>query len=374
MKILNRYILKEIVSPFAIGVLAFTFLFLAQWMFKLMDWMVIGGVPFSLVMAMVLSFIPFIMTMTFPMSLLLGCIFAFGRMSEQNEIQAMLTCGQTYWKIIRPVLVLGLICTGFLLFWAEFVAPKAASIQTMTMFRIIEKTSPVAVLEESKFSTKLPGKVMYLQKIDLAERKVSGMAIFDMVGNKIRAAVMSPEGRIHYSPEEMTLTLEFEGGEVLMNVEEGDPGYSAFDGRIMLVIDAGKMLAKMLRGKEIMTGLPRSQLSEQRRELLADGVDTKEEAKKIEWINAELSNRLVMPFACLAFAAIGAPLAFWMERGSRGACFVMALTVIASYYFLMVFGEALAERGYLGYQLGAWIPNVVIGTVGMVFNIHLGRK
>ncbi|HNT34429.1 MAG TPA: LptF/LptG family permease, partial [bacterium] len=250
MKIVTRYILREVINPFAIGVFAFTFLFLANGIFRLMDWIVIGGIQGSLVGGMVLALIPFILNVTFPMALLLGCVFAFGRLSEHNEIQALLTCGHTYGRIVRPVILLGLGCTGFLLFWSEYIAPKASLIQNMTTFRIVEHMSPIAVLEEGKFSTRLPGRVLYLQKIDLADHTVHGVAIFEMNGNKIRAALLSPRGRVQYNSQEMTLSLDLENWEVHVDVESDDPKMATINGRIQMVVDCGSMMGKLLRDKQ----------------------------------------------------------------------------------------------------------------------------
>jgi len=320
-------VLREVINPFAIGVFAFTFLFLANGMFKLMDWLVIGGVSGGLIGAIILSLVPFMMNVTFPMALLLGCVFAFGRMSESNEIQAMLTCGQTYERIIRPVLILGLVCTLFLLFWCEYVTPRASIIQNTAIFRIIEHMSPIAVLEEGKFSTRLPKRVIYLQKIDLAEHRVYGVAIFDMEGNKIRAAFLSPTGMVKFDPTDLTLTLDLENWEVHMNMETGDPKMVTIDGRIQLVVDCSSMMSKLLRDKQLLLGLSRAQLKSQLEQQSQTPSDNGESKKRIKRVRTELGNRIVIPFSCLALALVGAPLGFWMQRGNRGTCFAAALSV-----------------------------------------------
>lgn len=374
MKIVTRYILREVINPFSIGVFAFTFLFLANGMFRLMDWIIIGGIRGSLVGGMVLSLIPFIMNVTFPMALLLGCVFAFGRLSEQNEIQALMACGHTYGRIVRPVILLGVACTGFLLFWSEYVAPKASLVQNMITFRIVEHMSPIAVLEEGKFSTRLPGRVLYLQKIDLADHTVHGVAIFEMEGNKIRAALLSPRGRVHYDSQKMTLSLDLENWEVHVDMESDDPKMATIDGSIQMVVDCSDMMGRLLRDKQLLMGLSRSELRNRRQEIIQSGSLDRDAIKTLERIETEISNRIVLPFACLVLAALGAPLGFWMQRGSRGACFALALGVILTYYFLMGFGSSLVDRGVLSIYVGAWVPNVVMGLVGIAANVHLARR
>jgi len=374
MKVLTKYVLKETLNPLAIGVFSFTLLFLAQVIFKLTDWMIIGGLSGKMVGTLFLSFLPQIMNITFPMALLLGCVFAFGRLSENNEVQAMLTCGQTYGKIIRPVIILGVSCTVFLLLWCEFITPRASTIQNMTMFKIIEKISPIAVLEEGKFSTRLPGQVVYPQRIDLAEKKIDGMAIFNMQDNKIRMAILSAEGKIDYDPVNMILKLDLKDGEIHANVETGVPDYVAINGSIQMIVDCEKMLAKLMKEKSILSGMSRGSLLKEREKLLKIEEPDKYAEKALERIETELSDRIVMPFACIVLAAIGAPLGFMIQRGSRGACFALSIGVIMVYYFLLVFGSSLAERDLVSLQVGAWTPNVIIGTLGLLVNVNLARK
>ena len=374
MRILSRYILREIINPLSIGIFAFTFLFLVHGVFLLMDWVIIGGVSGREVGTLILALMPFLLNITFPMALLLGCVFAFGRLSENNEIQAMMTCGETYTRVIRPVLYLGIACTCFLLFWCEYVSPRASKVRDMALFRIVEEMSPIAVFEEGNFSTRIRGKVLYMQRIDLAEKKVNGVAIFDMQGNKIKNVMFSPEGRIDYDSLSMTMTLALEGGETHLNVETGEPDFLTVDGTIEIVLNCGQLLEKLVRDEEILKSLPRRELKKIENTLLKNDPTGKSNYKKIQRVQRELSNRLVTPFACLVLALAGAPLGFWMQRGSKGACFALSLFVILIYYFLMVLGSSLSERGIISLHAGAWIPNLVIALLALSANLQLARK
>ena len=61
----------------------------------------------------------------------------------------------------------------------------------------------------------------------------------------------------------------------------------------------------------------------------------------------ELQRKFSIPFACLAFAAIGVPLGIRPSRSVRSRGFTMSLAIIFAYYLLLTIGESLGERGVL---------------------------
>jgi lipopolysaccharide export system permease protein len=87
----------------------------------------------------------------------------------------------------------------------------------------------------------------------------------------------------------------------------------------------------------------------------------------------ELWSKISLPFACLIFVLIGAPLAVTPSRSGKSIGMGLSIVIIFVYYIIMAMGRALGEGGKLTPLLGAWLPNIVIGSIGL-FLIWLKRK
>ena len=64
------------------------------------------GVPWSLAGRMLLTLIPSALGLTIPMSLLVGILIGLGRMSGDREAMALLACGVSPYRLLRPILLL----------------------------------------------------------------------------------------------------------------------------------------------------------------------------------------------------------------------------------------------------------------------------
>src|SRR5499425_1067221 len=112
MRILDRYIFKEILFPFLIALVALTFVaFLAfsreiGWLLELMVRQSAGIVD---VWALAAAYLPNVMTFTIPMAVLVGILTGFGRMSSDTEAIAFRACEIPIIQVLAPVLTLGVL-------------------------------------------------------------------------------------------------------------------------------------------------------------------------------------------------------------------------------------------------------------------------
>ena len=93
MKILDRYLLKELVTPFLIGLFVFTFLLVIDKIFDLVDLIINKGVPVHLVLLLLTYILPAFLVLTIPIGFLLAILVAFGRLSGDMEIVALKASG-----------------------------------------------------------------------------------------------------------------------------------------------------------------------------------------------------------------------------------------------------------------------------------------
>ena len=115
--ITNRYIIKEMLAPFSINLLVFTFLFLMTEMIEITDWIVNYKLNVLAVLKLIFFTLPWFLMFIIPMSVMMAVLLTFLRMSNDNEIVALKSCGLSIYRLLSPVLafaMFGCLCTAFI--------------------------------------------------------------------------------------------------------------------------------------------------------------------------------------------------------------------------------------------------------------------
>ena len=108
-RILDRYIVREILPPFALALLVFTFILMMDPVARLAQPLLAKGAPGSVIIRALLTLVPQALAVTIPMAFLLGLLVAFGRLSGDSEWVAIQACGVSLTRMLRPVLSLALV-------------------------------------------------------------------------------------------------------------------------------------------------------------------------------------------------------------------------------------------------------------------------
>ncbi len=87
--------------------------------------------------------------------------------------------------------------------------------------------------------------------------------------------------------------------------------------------------------------------------------------KQIDSYNVEIYKKYSIPFACLIFALIGAPLGYRVRRGGFGIAAGFSLLFFLIYWASLIGGEKLADRDLVSPFWGMWLVNIVLGLFGL---------
>ena len=124
IRLLDRYIFREVFFTFLFGIAAFTTVFVGSGtLFRIAQYMTEYGASLSSCIKIFVLSLPGAVIWTFPMSMLLGTLLAFGRLSSSSEITAMKSCGVSFWRIAAPGLLLGLVVSFFAVWFNEYIVP-----------------------------------------------------------------------------------------------------------------------------------------------------------------------------------------------------------------------------------------------------------
>ena len=110
LKTLDRYVIREILPPMFLSLLIFTFILEIPPVMEQLESLVSKGVSWTVAGRIVLTLIPQALGLTIPMALLVGLLIGLGRLSGDREAVALLACGVSPYRLLRPVLALAGAC------------------------------------------------------------------------------------------------------------------------------------------------------------------------------------------------------------------------------------------------------------------------
>ncbi|MFS8820404.1 LptF/LptG family permease [Synechococcus sp. W60.1] len=138
--LMDRYVLSEMLLPFLFGVGAFTTLVMAVGsLFELVRLVVEAGLSISAALQVFVLRAPGIIVLTFPMSMLLATLLAYGRLSADSEITALRGCGVSLYRLMVPALILSLLVTALTFLFNELVVPVSNRQAATTLNRALNR-------------------------------------------------------------------------------------------------------------------------------------------------------------------------------------------------------------------------------------------
>ena len=121
MKLLSKYLLREMIYPFIFSLLIITFILFINFLLRAIDRFLGKGLDLITIFEYLFLNLAWIMALSVPMAILLSSLMMFGRLSEDNEINAMRSSGISFLHIIRSPLLFGLLIAMLLTFFNNFI-------------------------------------------------------------------------------------------------------------------------------------------------------------------------------------------------------------------------------------------------------------
>ena len=81
------------------------------------------------------------------------------------------------------------------------------------------------------------------------------------------------------------------------------------------------------------------------------------------WV--EIHKKFSIPFACIVFVLVGAPVGIMARRGGFVVATSLSLGFFMVYWALLIAGEELGDRGLLSPFLAMWSPNIILIALGV---------
>lgn len=366
MRIVDRYILREMVSSLALGLLLFTLVLFAGRLLKLMELIVTRGVPAGMVLTLLLYLLPSFLVITVPMALLLGTLSAYGRLAADNEVLALRTAGWSLYRLIVPALLLGMAAAAAGAYLSLVALPWGTQGFRDLLFRL-SRTKATLALTEGLFSTELNGLILYVQEVDDETGELRGIFVADAQDPRHPRETLAARGRLKGEGEAGGVTLALEEGSLHSRLA-ADPA------RYRLVTFRRYEMRLDLAARGAGADRERSPRELTLTELTQAIRKAEESGRSAAAFTFQVHQRFANLAAALVFVLVGAPLGIQVRRSGRGASLALSVLVALAYYLLMVAGEGLATQGRVPAAVGAWLPNGVVGALGLVLLLLGGQE
>ena len=356
---LTTYVVLEILPPFLLGLAAFTMILLIARILKLVELVVTRGVPFLEIAKLFALILPTFLEMTVPMALLLAIFLGLGRLSGDHELLALKASGISPTQVLLPIVAVALAVSLITLLLTTLVRP-AANLALKKELYTIAKNRVGTALKENVFNDDFPRVLIYVDELVPPGDTSQGVLIVDRRNPARENIIFSKVALIVSDEESNTIDLKLFDG-ALYERERQRPSFSqtrfnTYD--LKLEFDeAFSPIRKKERGPKEMS-LRRLGKSIQ----LKESKGLRPTAELIE-----LHQRFSFAFAPLVLSLLAVSLVMvpTRSRASRSWGFALCLTWLLVYYGLLSMGKALGEREILPPAVALWLPNIVVGLVGI---------
>jgi LPS export ABC transporter permease LptG/LPS export ABC transporter permease LptF len=375
MKTLDRYLIREILPPLFLSLLIFTFILQIPPVMEQLEALVSKGVSWGIAARILLTLIPQALGLTIPMALLVGLLIGLGRLSGDREAVALLACGVSPYRLLRPVLGLALVFGAIHLYVMVWAIPDANQTFREITYDVVSKRVENDVHPQVFFED-FPGWVLYARDVPKGGGGWKDVLVADTHDNTQTVLYLANAGRLELDRVKQTVDLILLDG--VRYSSKGVDGKEIetyrFPRELIVKLDPKSVFPRM----ELQRGTNEQSIPDLRRiaaQKIRGGVSPHPELIAIQ-------QKFSFPFASIVFAIIGVALGLTVAREGKLAGFVVGIAVIFTYYILLFVAEAFAKGFYQSYGphattsvalLARWVPNLVLLPFGIVALVWRAR-
>jgi len=409
-KILNKYIFKELFTPFVSSLFILVFVLLSNFVLKNMDRFLGKGLSFDIVFKFLIFNSAWIISLAIPMAVLITVLMTFGRLSSDNEITAFKASGIGIDKLILPALLFGLFIFVFITPFNLWILPEMNH-NVRKLSQTISRSRPDIEFNEQLLNS-LADKIIYV-----GDRKSSNsfddIVIFDKA-KKNHTTIMSQYG--YFESLQDGIVINLSNGSIHENLSSGEYRKTYFDryniaipfdkieynktnnlnrqeremnihqliNKIQFYKEKSKKLDNKIISNQIKIDslnmlLLSKELNEQSNllnlkkiETLRDNIIDKKNnnerlipsyIKKINKYSVELHKKFSIPIACFIFIMLGTPLGIISKNKNMSVSVSIGIIFFIIYWSFLIVGEDLADRGKFNPALSMWLPNLFLGAI-----------
>ena len=364
LKTIDKYIFRELLKIFLISIFAMTMiLYLDKFLF-IAEMIVNRGVSFLEIVMMMVYISPAFFAITIPIAVLMAAVVTFNQFSVHNEWVAMKSCNWSFIELMKPVLFFSLFAyflANIIMFWA---LPWGNQSYKVLVYDIIKNRANIDI-QPNVFNRDFKNLIL-LVKEHQHNSLLKGVFIADTSNPGAPEIITSEQGVIFPNPETLKIQLKLNNGIIHeLSKERGEYqtlNFDRYDINLSLP-DTERLEKEALVGNRELSF---SKIKERIKDMKEKGLPT-------SGPEVELSKKFSIPFTCLLFAFLGAPLGIKSSRSGKSGSFGVTVAVILVYYLGLIVTQNLGRIGKIHAYTSVWIPNIILVLV-VVYVIYKMQK
>ena len=438
MRLLTRYIAKQLFMPFIFSLLIIVFILFTQFLLRAIDRFIGKGLELGIIFEYLFLNLGWIAALAVPMAVLVAALMSFGQFSEDNEITALRASGISFTTIIRPALIMGFIIAGTLILFNAFIMPEM-NFKARMLSGDIYRKRPDLNIEPGYFMDDLPDYSIIIREKE--NETLKDVRIFSKSGRETQTSIHSKTGKLSTIDDAIILDLfdgeiheldlrdygnyrriEFAKHKITIPADDlflnrrDTTSRSDREMTIGMIIDKRKDIFKRTNivkariGRAfIRSGLDsivpptfeasEIALSQYKSSFSTDTTKSGDEvyrkekdidiairqlrneynllrsySKSNNKYEVELHKKFSLPVACILFIMTGASLGVLFKKGGFIIATSLSFGFFLVYYVLMIGGEDLADRTILTPMVGIWFPNILLFIIATYLLLHTVRE
>jgi lipopolysaccharide export system permease protein len=208
--ILSRYILKEHIAPFFYALFVITFLFLVDFLIRILSSILSKGLGWRVVLE-VLN-LAWMLALSIPMAVLVATLMAFGRFSSDNEVTAMKALGISPLKAMGPVLLMAILLCAGLVYFNNDILPEA-NYRAAALRNDIGRKKPTALITPRSLIRDFDNYLIWIDQLDQASGRLGGVRIYNVEAGKPLRYTYADSAYTEYANGGKSIVIRLLGGE-----------------------------------------------------------------------------------------------------------------------------------------------------------------
>lgn len=397
---------------------------------KFADRLVGKGLSTWVIIKLIAYNLAWMVVLVIPMSVLVAVLMAFGNMSQNNEITILKATGISLYKMMLPPFISSIVIAILLVYFNNHIYPDANHAARILM-EDISRQKPTLSLVPGVFSQDVPNYSILARKVDTQKNELEELTIYDYSNLPKVNIVTASKGKIYLSRNQKKLIMDLINGEIheadnsnpleyrrlrfqhhkiampadQFTFEQSTPGGPRGDREL-----GAQDMLKIVDSLEVIFDKTQQNLNKKISQLAGNNLITTKSflednlfskylyvrvnqrikadessilnvlysidyyKKEINRYWVEIHKKYSIPFACLVFVLIGAPLGTMTRKGGFGMAAGISLVFFLIYWAFLIGGEKLADRGLLSPFWGMWSANILLGILGIILTVKSARE
>lgn len=349
-KIIDLYIVKEVFLPFLTGMTIVVIFFVSNILFQITDYMIVKKVPVPLVLEYFGYRLPAIIVEAFPIAVLFATMWGMARFSRENEFTALRMGGISLYRLVLPLVILGVLISGVTFFINDRIVPYSNHrSQNILRRSILKETTPD--IDDDVFFKGPKGRLFYVKEYN--EEK-----------NILKKVVIYNEVKEDEYPEVITANTG-KAEDNMWYLQDGIIHKFNNNGELYRGVMFDKMDFEIASKVENFFGEQYTSSEQSRAELKEDIELFRRSGLPVHRQLVDYHLKLAMPLSALIFILVGTPLSL-NTRDSRAFSIIMTILIVFSYYLILSLSQSFGKNKMLPPLLAAWLPNIMFSSVGIL--------